>query len=41
MVPQFNDARFVTIPDAKLFVHEERPDEVARECLSFLRAPRS
>jgi pimeloyl-ACP methyl ester carboxylesterase len=41
MVPQFNDARFVTIPDAKLFVHEERPDEVARECLSFLGAPRS
>ena len=36
MVPQFKDARFVTIPNAKLFVHEERAREVAAECLNFL-----
>jgi pimeloyl-ACP methyl ester carboxylesterase len=36
MLPQFKNARFATIADAKLFVHEERPEEVARECLNFL-----
>ena len=38
MVPQFRDCHFVSIPAAKLFVHEERPAEVARECLAFLRS---
>ncbi len=38
MVSQFPDARFATIPDAKLFVQEERGAEVAGECLRFLRA---
>ena len=36
MVPQFKDARFVSIADAKLFVHEERADTLAGECLRFL-----
>jgi pimeloyl-ACP methyl ester carboxylesterase len=35
MVPQFKDARLVTIADAKLFVHEERAEQDARACLEF------
>lgn len=36
MVRQFPDARLVEIPGAKLLVHEEKPEEVARAALDFL-----
>lgn len=35
MVPQFRDARFVTIPGAKPLPHEENPDVVVRHLLEF------
>lgn len=39
MVPQFKDCRGLTvIPHAKVFVHEERPDEVAAASLGFFLA---
>jgi pimeloyl-ACP methyl ester carboxylesterase len=37
MIPQFRDCRGLkVIPKAKLFVHEERPEEVMRACVDFL-----
>ena len=36
MVQQLPDGRLVEIPGAKLLVHEEKPDEVARAALAFL-----
>ncbi|MCU1393478.1 MAG: putative hydrolase [Ilumatobacteraceae bacterium] len=36
MVATFPDARLEVIPDAALFVHEERPAEVARALLPIL-----
>ena len=36
MLPQFRDARLVTIPQAKLLPQEERPAEVAKAVLEFL-----
>jgi pimeloyl-ACP methyl ester carboxylesterase len=40
MARQLPDCQgLVVIPDAKLFVHEERPDEVAKAALGFLLAP--
>jgi pimeloyl-ACP methyl ester carboxylesterase len=36
MVKQFPDARLVEIPGAKLLVHEEKPQDVARAVLTFL-----
>ncbi|HUR39709.1 MAG TPA: alpha/beta hydrolase [Verrucomicrobiae bacterium] len=38
MVRQFPHASMVEIPRARLLVHEERPAEVARAALDFLRA---
>ncbi|MGH7895525.1 MAG: alpha/beta fold hydrolase [Candidatus Binatia bacterium] len=37
MVKQLPDARLVEIPGARLLVHEEKPAEVARAALEFLR----
>ena len=40
MLPQLPDARLVEIPGARLLVHEEKPDDVARAAIEFLgRAP--
>ncbi|MCB0969814.1 MAG: alpha/beta hydrolase, partial [Ilumatobacter sp.] len=36
MVETFPDARLHVVPDAKLFVHEERPDAVAEALLGVL-----
>ena len=36
MVETFPDARLHVVPDAKLFVHEERPDAVAEALLGEL-----
>lgn len=36
MVGTFSDARLTTVPDARLFVHEERPAEVAEALLPTL-----
>ncbi|WP_162932642.1 alpha/beta fold hydrolase [Solimonas sp. K1W22B-7] len=36
MLPQFRDARMVTIPRAKLLPQEEKPGEVAKAVLEFL-----
>ena len=36
MVRQLPDARLVEIPGARLLVHEEKPDDVARAALAFL-----
>ena len=36
MIPQFRDARMVTIPKAKLLPQEERPAEVVRAVVEFL-----
>jgi pimeloyl-ACP methyl ester carboxylesterase len=38
MVGQFPNARLAEIPAAKLLVHEEKPEEVARLALDFLAA---
>ncbi len=38
MVGQFPNARLVEIPNARLLVHEEQPDAVARAVIAFLRA---
>ena len=38
MLPQFNDVKLVTIPNAKVAPHEERPAEVIRAVLDFLAA---
>ena len=38
MLPQFRDARMVTIADAKLLPQEEKPAEVAKAVLEFLAA---
>lgn len=40
MVSTFPDARLTVIPDASLFVHEERPAEVAAALLPVLRGRR-
>jgi haloalkane dehalogenase len=37
MVKQLPDARLVEIPGARLLVHEEKPADVARAALDFLR----
>jgi pimeloyl-ACP methyl ester carboxylesterase len=38
MASQFpNVAGFISIPNAKLFMHEERPDAVANQVIDFLR----
>jgi pimeloyl-ACP methyl ester carboxylesterase len=37
MVKQFPDARLLEIPDARLLVHEEKPEEVVKATLAFLR----
>ena len=39
MTAQFPDARIVEVPGARLLVHEEKPQDVARAALEFLRDP--
>lgn len=38
MATQFPDAQLVEVPGARLLVHEEKPKEVAKAALAFLRA---
>jgi pimeloyl-ACP methyl ester carboxylesterase len=37
MVKQFPDARLLEIPNARLLVHEEKPEEVVKATLAFLK----
>jgi pimeloyl-ACP methyl ester carboxylesterase len=39
MARQFPDARVVEVPGARLLVHEEKPEQVARAAIGFLDPP--